>query len=403
MSTPAVRTFHLVLRAASMMASVVVAGCQLDRLDVTFPLGDPRHDGAVGEGGVGVPSAGLRVRGSEIVDATGNAIRLTGVTWHGLETAEFAPAGLWTRPLASLMGQIRALGYNSVRFTISFRLLDPDALSQGVNTRLNPGLNEMPGLSMLDRVIDEADRNDLKVILSQSGWAPDLEEALWYNDTYSEDDWIARWQSLAVRYQSRSNVIGFELHNSPHNTPTIIPNWGDGGPADWLAAATRAGNAVLAIHPRLLIFVDGVHQVGDDPYWWGGNLTGAEHRPVQLDIPNRVVYAAHEYPRTIFPQPWFSADTNYFEQLPPVWSKYWGFLVEKNIGPVWIAEFGTADEFGWLQALLDYATSHGGHFAYRAFNPNTFPPLGGVLTDDWQTVNQDKQGRLSLALAPLIP
>jgi endoglucanase len=198
-------------------------------------------------------------------------------------------------------------------------------------------------------------------------------------------------------------VIGFELHNSPHNSSTIIPNWGDGGPADWLAAAQRAGNAVLAIHPRLLIFVDGVHQMGADPYWWGGNLTGAELKPVQLDVPNRVVYAAHEYPRTIFPQPWFSADPNYFEQLPPIWSKYWGYLVEKNIAPVWIAEFGTADEFGWLQELLDFATSHGGHFAYRAFNPNTFPPLGGVLTDDWQTVNQDKQGRLSLALAPLIP
>jgi len=214
MSTPAVRTLHLALRAASMMASVVVAGCQLDRLDVTYPLGDPRADGTTGEGGVGVPSAGLRVNGSDIVDATGNVVRLTGVTWHGLETAAFAPAGLWARSLASLMGQIRALGYNSIRFTISFRLLDPDSLSQGINTRLNPGLNGLPGLSMLDRVIDEADRNKLKVILSQSGWAPDLEEPLWYNDTYSEDDWIARWQSLAVRYQNRSDRKSTRLNSS---------------------------------------------------------------------------------------------------------------------------------------------------------------------------------------------
>src|SRR5262249_24478357 len=152
---------------------------------------------------------------------------------------------------------------------------------------------------LLDRAIDEADRNSLKVILGQDGWAPDLEEGLWYNDTFSEDDWIARWQSLAVRYQNRSNVIGFQLHNSPHNTtdiPPIIPNWGDGGSTDWLAAATRAGNAVLAINPRLLIFVDVVHQIGDDPYWWGGNLKGAEQKRVELDVPNRVVYATHDYP-----------------------------------------------------------------------------------------------------------
>jgi endoglucanase len=397
MSTLAVRTFQLVLRAASLMASVLVAGCQLDRLDATY---------VVEVADAGVPIAGLRVSGSQIVDAAGHAVRLTGVTWHGLETAAFAPAGLWTRSLASLMGQIRALGYNSVRFTISFRLLDPDALSQGVSTRYNPGLSGLPGLEMLDRVIEEADTNKLKVIVCQDGWAPDLEEPLWYNDTYSEDDWVARWQSLALRYRDRPNVIGFELHDSPHNTtdtPPIIPNWGDGGRADWWAAATRAGNAVLAINPRLLVFVDGVHQRGADPYWWGGNLTGVEQKPVELDVPNRVVYATHDYPKTIFPQPWFSGDANYFEALPPVWSKYWGYLVERDIAPVWIAEFGTADELGWLDQLLDYATSHQMHFAYRAFNPNTFPPLRGVLNDDWETVNQDKQGRLSVALAPLLP
>src|SRR5690349_16977363 len=68
MSTPAGRTFHLTLCAASMIASVVVAGCQMERLDATYLL-DPRADGAAGGGGPGVPIAGLHVSGSQIVDA----------------------------------------------------------------------------------------------------------------------------------------------------------------------------------------------------------------------------------------------------------------------------------------------------------------------------------------------
>ena len=146
-----------------------------------------------------------------------------------------------------------------------------------------------------------------------------------------------------------------------------------------------------------------VEQIGTDVYWWGGNLEGAELKRVELDVPNRVVYATHEYPKAVFDQPWFSAETNYFEKLPPVWDQYWGYLVAKDIAPVWIAEFGTADELPWLQQILDYATSRGIHFAYRAFNPNTDSRIGGILETDCTTVNQDKQARLAPALAPIIP
>ena len=98
-----------------------------------------------------------------------------------------------------------------------------------------------------------------------------------------------------------------------------------------------------------------------------------------------------------------TAETNYFEQLPPIWDQYWGYLVEKDIAPVWIAEFGTADELPWLGAIVDYAKSRGIHFAYRALNPNTDTRIGGILQGDYVTVNQDKQSRLAPALAPLIP
>jgi len=363
-------------------------------------------DGALPEGAVGsdapVSPGYLRVSGSKILDSTGKPVRLTGITWHGLETANFAPACLWSRSLPDLMSQVRALSYNSIRFTISFRLLDPDTLVKGVHAQLNPELIGLTGLQMLDRLVDEAERNQLRVIVAQQAWPTDVEQELWFDATHTEDEWVERWRSLAGRYQKRPTVIGFELHNAPRNTTAgVIPSWGDG--VDWWAAAKRAGNAILAANPDVLVFVDGVQQIGTDSYWWGGNLKGAELKPVTLDVPNRVVYATHEYPKTIFNQPWFSAETNYFESLPPVWDQYWGYLVEKDIAPVWIAEFGTADELPWLQQILDYATSRGIHFAYRAFNPNTDSRIGGILQNDCLTVNQDKQAHLAPALAPIVP
>jgi endoglucanase len=395
------------------MVSAMPSGCATDRLDATFWLsGSPVEaglpDGAAPDGAVGpdsaVPPGYLRVSGGKILDSTGRPVRLTGITWHGLETANFYPAGLWIRSLADLMSQVSALSYNSIRFTISFHLLDPDAVVQGVNAQVNPDLNGLTGLQMLDRLVTEAEEDHLRVIIAQQGWPTDVEEELWFDANHTEDEWVERWRSLAGRYQKRPTVIGFELHNAPRNTAAgVIPSWGDGGSADWWAAAKKAGNAILAANPDVLVFVDGVQQIGTDAYWWGGNLKGAELKPVTLDVPNRVVYATHEYPKAIFNQPWFSAETNYFEQLPPIWDQYWGYLVERDIAPVWIAEFGTADELSWLGAIVDYATSRGIHFAYRAFNPNTDPRIGGILRDDWMTVNLDKQAILARALAPIIP
>jgi len=420
------RAFRRLARAAPLIVSLAPSACMTDHLSAILfqdrgaggGSGGGAIDGAA-TGGAGGSSAGgsshpdasdaplptgyLRTSGSKIVDSNGRAVRLTGISWYGMETANFYPAGLWARSLPDLMGQIRALSYNSVRLPISFRLLDADVVIQGLDPQKNPGLNGLTGWQMLDRVIDEAEKNQLRVILDHQGWATDVEEPLWYDATHGEDEWIARWGLLAAHYQKRPTVVGFELHNAPHNA-SGNPSWGDGGPLDWWAAAKRAGNAILAANPDVLVFVDGVEQIGTDFYWFGGNLLAAGQKPVTLDVPNRVVYATHEYPKTIAMQPWFTMDANYFEQLPPVWDKYWGYLVIQDIAPVWIAEFGTETELGWLGALLDYSTSRSVNFAYKAFNSNTDSRIGGIVTgDDWQGVNQDKQTVIARGLAALVP
>ena len=206
---------------------------------------------------------------------------------------------------------------------------------------------------------------------------------------------------LAARYAGNPTVIGADLHNEPHGPAT----WGAGGANDWRLAAERAGNAVLAVNPDWLILVEGVESASSGNYWWGGNLSNAGAHPVRLNVAGRLVYSPHDYPASFYPQPWFSAP-NYPANLPGVWDATWGFLVKENRAPVWLGEFGTKllidSDRQWIQTLTAYLSGNGMSFAFWSLNPNS-DDTGGLLQDDWTTVQQAKQTYIAPALAPLIP
>src|SRR5262249_58108047 len=48
----------------------------------------------------------LSGKGSELVDAGGREVRLTGVNWSGLETGAYTPNGLLNRDLDTILDQI---------------------------------------------------------------------------------------------------------------------------------------------------------------------------------------------------------------------------------------------------------------------------------------------------------
>jgi hypothetical protein len=200
---------------------------------------------------------------------------------------------------------------------------------------------------------------------------------------------------LAGRYANNPTVIGADLHNEPHGPAT----WGTGGANDWRLAAQRAGNAILAVNPNWLIVVEGVESGPSGNYWWGGNLSAAGQYPVQLNVPGRLVYSPHDYPASVYPQSWFSA-ANYPNNLPAVWDANWGYLYKQNVAPVLLGEFGTklqtASDQQWLAALVNYlgATQPDGQpqgpsWTYWSWNPNS-GDTGGILADDWRTVNAAK-------------
>jgi endoglucanase len=360
--------------------------------------GDDGDDGGGGGGGGGGPAGRLRIDGARIVDATGTPVRLTGVNWFGLETDTYAPHGLWVRTMDSMLDQIAQLGFNVIRVPFSTALFDAGSVPKGLDA--NPDLAGKTGAQILDALIDKAGARGLRIILDRH--RPDAagQSELWYTTAVSEQRWIADWVMLAQKYKANPTVVAYDLHNEPHASAT----WGTNEMAtDWRLAAQRAGNAILAVDPEALIIVEGIEIFDGNYYWWGGNLRGVASAPVQLSAPNHVIYSPHEYPASIYAQPWFS-DPAYPANLPALWDATWGGVAAS--APVLVGEFGTKLQTEvdrkWLGALAQYIGGKGMSFTYWSINPNS-GDTGGLLGDDWQTVNQDKLSYLTPILAPKLP
>ncbi|SDO67269.1 endoglucanase [Microbacterium testaceum StLB037] len=342
----------------------------------------------------------LSTQGSTIVTASGAPFTIKATAWFGMETSNCAPHGLWSIALDDGLSAIAGMGFNTIRLPFSNECLAAKA-SNSINGAVNPGLVSLTPLQLMDTVIARAKAHGLSVILDRHRPDSAAQSELWYTGQYSEQRWIDDWKMLAARYKNESAVIGVDLHNEPHGGAC----WNCGDPArDWRAAATRAGNAVLGVNPRLLIIVEGVERQNDGSNtWWGGGLKDAGAAPVTLAVKNRVVYSPHDYPASVFAQPWFSA-SGYPANLEAVWDANWGYLVRKNIAPVLLGEFGTkletASDRAWLDALVAYLAKTKISYAYWSFNPNS-GDTGGLVADDWRTPQKAKLAALAPILTPV--
>lgn len=358
-------------------------------------------DGGGGGGGTSTGPAGrLRISGAHLVDDQGATVRLTGVNWFGLETSNYAPHGLWARPMGAMLDQIKSLGFNVIRVPFSSQLFDAGSTPNSIDLNQNPDLAGLSGPDLLDRLIGQAGARGLRVILDRHRPDSGAQSPLWYTAAYSEQRWISDWVALAQRYRDDPAVVAFDLHNEPHAQAT----WGDGNAAtDWRLAAQRAGDAILAADPDALLIVEGIEMFHGSSYWWGGNLQGAMATPIALSAADHVIYSPHEYPASVYAQPWFAA-ANYPANLPALWDATWGNLA--GSAPVLIGEFGTKlatdVDRAWLDQLTRYVADRGMSFTFWSLNPDS-GDTGGILADDWLTVNQDKMTYLTPILAPLLP
>ena len=340
--------------------------------------------------------------GNQILDSANAPVRIAGVNWFGFETANYVVHGLWTRDYKSMLDQIKSTGYNTIRLPYSDDIFKAGTMPNGIDfsSGKNADLSGLTSLQVMDKIVAYSGSIGLKIILDRHRPDASGQSALWYTASTPESTWIADMQNLATRYKGNSTVVGIDLHNEPHDPAC----WGCGDTTiDWQLAAQRGGNAVLSINPSLLIFVEGIQTYNGDSYWWGGNLEGVAAHPVVLNVANRVVYSAHDYPASVSGQPWFSAP-NYPNNLAAVWDAHWGYIRRQNIAPVWVGEFGstlaTTSDQQWFSTLIGYLGSTAANGAndfswtFWSWNPDS-GDTGGLLLDDWQTLNTTKDNALT--------
>lgn len=334
----------------------------------------------------------LHTAGPYIVDSNGKRVRLNAVNWYGAEGEDYVVLGLEAQPLSTIVNEIKSRGFNAVRLPWSNEMYESNPAVANYALAANTSLEGEHALTIFDTVVNALTSAGIMVILdnhvSTAMWCcgNDVNQ-LWYNSTYTQNDWINDWEGMVTRYKSNPMVIGVDLRNEPR----ISAVWGGGGSDDWHAAATAGGDAVLSVNPNLLVFVEGVSYAGD--------LSGVSTLPVTLNTANRLVYEAHDYGY------WYSGLTGYSNWYNDIYPK-WGYLVTgSNPQPFWIGEFGTCNTAStcvssgsngnlgyWMGFLHQFLWQHSVDWSYWAFNGTTETGNGngfsstetyGIMNPSW--------------------
>lgn len=317
-------------------------------------------------------------------------LSIKGVNWFGLETEVYCLHGLWSVSMKSLLDFIQQNGFNAIRVPFSTEVaLGLDSIKcKSINTGANQDLVDCTVGQLLDKLVVECHKRGILIM-------PDMHRfvgtgqitELWYDNKlgYTEAKVIEAWRNIVQRYAKFPNVFAVDLKNEPHGKAT----WGQGVPeTDWNKAAERIGDAIHKINPRLLIVVEGIQTYKGDGTWWGGNLQGVKHTPVQLKIKDKLVYSPHVYGPSVYAQPYFS-DNAFPNNLQAIWDSHFGYINKAGFGSIMIGEWG-----GWMKAenkddvwqntIGEYFLSNNINAFYWALNPNS-GDTGGLLQDDWKT------------------
>ncbi|EJT81509.1 endoglucanase E1 [Gaeumannomyces tritici R3-111a-1] len=336
----------------------------------------------------------LRARGRDVVDAEDRRFKLSSVNWYGGSDELFIPGGLDVQHRDVIARTVRALGFNSVRLPYSDEMVMANPAVLPHLLAANPDLIGMRALDVFEAVVTALTDAGVAVIVNNhittATWCcgADPCDAGWANDhlgpicrvSQTEEDWIRHWEIVMERFVGNPRVVGADLRNEVRGL------WGTMPWDRWASAAERCGNRLLRMNRDWLIVVGGTES--------GNDLRGVERRPVRLDVEDRVVYSAHVYAWS----GWGSTEGR-FAQRPyasfvRTMRENWAYLVERDIAPVWVGEFGAphlpgAGDVNYWQNLMRYLKAIDADFGYWAINPRKPKDNGKetycLVEDDWVT------------------
>lgn len=405
----------------------------------------------------------LHAVGSRLYDMNGNEVWLTGANWFGFNCSENCAHGLYAADVDDFLSGCADKGINVIRFPISSELLlswmngDPNPVSSvqagyeppvdevGENGSITPagtyvninkdfvledGKTLKSSMEIFDVIMQKCKDYGIKAFIDIH--SPDANNSghnyeLWYGKAgITTELWIDTLVWLADKYKNDDTLLGFDLKNEPHGKreydatcPDTIAKWdGTTDENNWAYAATTCANAILAVNPHALIFVEGVEQypknekgytydtpdvwqapADQSPWygaWWGGNLRGVRDYPITpTSGTSQIVYSPHDYGPSVYAQTWFDKDFNTQTLLDDYWYDTWAYINREDIAPLLIGEWGGHMDDGknqkWMELLRDYMINNHINHTFWCLNPNS-GDTGGLLGYDFTTWDAEKYG-----------
>ena len=376
---------------------------------------------------------------AEVVDMNGNPVWMTGVNWFGYNVGSQVFDGAWSANVHHCLDLIADHGFNLLRVPMSTQILlqwkngEPDPIIK-LNEYENPELTvegvvggtPKYSFDIWNQVVEWCREDGIKIMMDvhcATTNAAGHNYALWYDDNYSEEDWLEALSWFSNYYKDDDTILAIDLKNEPHGKTDdgIFAKWdGSTDKNNWRYAAEKGAKACLDENPNLLIMVEGIevypkfeegeswasHSVDYSRYpwspyhgaWWGANFRGVRDYPVNLgEHQSQLVYSPHDYGPEVYKQDWFYLDdpTKTFTRetlLDDYWRDTWAFLVEENISPILMGEWGgwvdkehdkSGENVHWMQELRDYMIEKRIHHTFWCFNENS-SDTGGLVYDNFQ-------------------
>lgn len=415
---------------------------------------------------------------AEIVDMDGNPVWLTGVNWFGYNVGSQIFDGAWSANVEHCLDLIADHGFNLLRVPMSTQILlqwkngEPDPMLK-LNEYENPELTvegvkggtKMYSFDIWNIVVKWCREKGIKIMMDihcATTNSAGHNYPLWYDENYSEEDWLEALAWFADYYKDDDTIIAIDLKNEPHGKKDdgMFAKWdGSSDQNNWRYGAEKGAKACLDQNPDLLIVVEGIEvypkfekgfdwdspsidytHYGDpnyDPYygaWWGSNFRGAKEYPVDLgEYQSQLVYSPHDYGPLVYEQTWFHLEKGEYDAvsfdnegkvivddngdpvttkqngiigydfdreslLDEYWRDTWAYLVEDNISPLLMGEWGGwTDEYHdpsganrhWMEVLRDYMIEKHIHHTFWCFNENS-SDTGGLMYDNFQKWDDTK-------------
>ena len=335
----------------SVLAACLVAATAVSCTHTTHPLPNPVVD-------IGAPKirGPLHTEGTKILDASGAAVRFIGVDIGGLGKGDGLPGDQgkaatgcpgWQVPPASAYTNVPAWGFNTVRVSLSWANLQPDAPTMSGDKVVDPKWNTAY-LQALDQVVDGFTSKGMAVILhmSQSHWSPAFgnlqtnkgtircagvgmpdwlytgvsseyaaRRSFFADDGHQQELYADAWRFVAGRYASNRQVVAADMMNEPYTKHMLTLS-----ELNLDALYQKLGAAIRSVDPTILLAFQ------DSQYTPGGSFALSSPPP----FPD-VVYTFHYY----------------VDQWAPTGQAQIQAYAERALQwnvPLWIGEF---DAFGY--------------------------------------------------------